>query len=114
MNMAKTKESTVSLPLPSIYILPHTHPDTHTLHNCITALSRLSLILVRQKAKELISFIQDDERLKDARKQAKQTRDKFVGYSSVEGQHRYSESFTNYMPFICSLAIMCFFVSGIR
>jgi telomere length regulation protein len=47
---------------------------------------------VRQKAKEIISFIQDDERLKDARKQAKQSRDKFVGYSSEETQYKYSGS----------------------
>ena len=49
------------------------------------------LLSVRQKAKEIISFLQDDERLKDARKQAKQTRDKFVGYSSEETQHKYSK-----------------------
>ena len=53
----------------------------------------MCVIAVRQKAKEIISFIQDDERLKDARKQAKQTRDKYVGYSSEETQHKYSESF---------------------
>jgi hypothetical protein len=48
---------------------------------------------VRQKAKEIISFIQDDERLKDARKQAKQSRDKFVGYSSEEAQSKYSDRY---------------------
>ncbi|CAI8009116.1 Clathrin interactor 1 [Geodia barretti] len=48
---------------------------------------------VRQKAKEIISFIQDDERLKDARKQAKQSRDKFVGYSSEETQYKYSDRY---------------------
>ena len=47
---------------------------------------------VRQKAKEIIAFLQDEERLKDARKQAKQTRDKFVGYSSEETQHKYSKT----------------------
>ena len=47
---------------------------------------------VRQKAKEIIVFLQDEERLRDARKQAKQTRDKYVGYSSDEQQQKYSES----------------------
>lgn len=50
--------------------------------------------IVRQKAKEIIGFLQDDERLKDARKQAKQSRDKYVGYSSEEAQYKYSE----YLP----------------
>ena len=65
----------------------HTHTHTHTHYT----LRLFSLVSVRQKAKEIISFIQDDERLKDARKQAKQTRDKYVGYSSEAAQHRYSE-----------------------
>jgi hypothetical protein len=46
---------------------------------------------VRQKAKEMIGFIQDEERLREARKQAKQTRDKYVGYSSEEATSRYSK-----------------------
>lgn len=46
---------------------------------------------VRQKAKEIIAFLQDDERLREARKQAKQTRDKYVGYSSEEVQYKYSK-----------------------
>lgn len=50
----------------------------------------LLVVSVRQKAKEIISFIQDDERLKEARKQAKQSRDKYVGYSSEEAQYKYS------------------------
>ena len=46
---------------------------------------------VRQKAKEIIGFVQDEERLREARKQAKQTRDKYVGYSSEEATSRYSK-----------------------
>ncbi len=46
---------------------------------------------VRQKAKEMIGFVQDEERLREARKQAKQTRDKYVGYSSEEATSRYSK-----------------------
>ena len=49
------------------------------------------LILVRQKAKEIISFLQDDERLRESRKNARKTRDKFVGISSSEVQSQYSE-----------------------
>ena len=46
---------------------------------------------MRQKVKEIIGFVQDEERLRDARKQAKQTRDKYVGYSSEEATSRYSK-----------------------
>ena len=46
---------------------------------------------MRQKAKEIIGFVQDEERLREARKQAKQTRDKYVGYSSEEATSRYSK-----------------------
>lgn len=48
------------------------------------------IILVRQKAKEIIEFLQDDERLRSERRKAKQTRDKYVGYSSDEITGRYS------------------------
>jgi hypothetical protein len=37
---------------------------------------------VRHKVKELLDFIQDDERLREERKKAKKTKDKFVGVSS--------------------------------
>lgn len=50
-----------------------------------------SFPLVRQKAKEIIEFLQDDERLRSERRKAKQTRDKFVGYSSDEVTGRYSK-----------------------
>ena len=46
---------------------------------------------VRQKAKEINAFLQDDERLREARKAAKQTRDKYVGYSSEQASSRYSK-----------------------
>ena len=52
---------------------------------------KLYIYPVRQKAKEIISFLQDDERLREARKAAKITRDKYVGYSSEELQDKYSE-----------------------
>ena len=40
--------------------------------------------VVRQKTKELLAFIQDDEKVRDERKRAKASRDKYVGYSSQE------------------------------
>jgi hypothetical protein len=40
--------------------------------------------LVRQKAKEVISFLQDDEKIREERRKAKKTRDKYVGVSSNE------------------------------
>jgi DNA-binding protein H-NS len=41
-------------------------------------------INVRQKAKEVISFLQDDEKIREERRKAKKTRDKYVGVSSNE------------------------------
>jgi len=49
------------------------------------------LALVRQKAKEINSFLQDEDRLREARKTAKQNRDKYVGYSSEQASSKYSE-----------------------
>ena len=51
----------------------------------------LCCCVVRQKAKDLISFLQDDERLRDSRKNARKTRDKYVGISSTEQSDKYSE-----------------------
>lgn len=46
---------------------------------------------VRQKSKDIIAFLQDDERLREARKNARKTRDKFVGISSSDIQTQYSK-----------------------
>ncbi|GAB1611112.1 clathrin interactor 1-like isoform X2 [Argonauta hians] len=48
---------------------------------------------VRQKGKELIEFIQDDERLRDERKKAKKTKDKYIGMASDSHGMRYRERF---------------------
>ena len=53
--------------------------------------SLISFYIVRQKSKEIISFLQDDERLREARKNARKTRDKFVGISSNDINSQYSE-----------------------
>ncbi|XP_040036677.2 clathrin interactor 1 isoform X1 [Gasterosteus aculeatus] len=39
-------------------------------------------INVRQKVKEMVEFIQDDDRLRDERKKAKKNKDKYIGVSS--------------------------------
>ncbi|XP_049598743.1 clathrin interactor 1 isoform X4 [Syngnathus scovelli] len=39
-------------------------------------------INVRQKVKETVEFVQDDERLREERKKAKQNKDKYIGVSS--------------------------------
>lgn len=37
---------------------------------------------VRQKVKELVEFVQDDDRLREERKKAKKNKDKYIGVSS--------------------------------
>jgi len=71
MKLAKTKESMVQ--------------DFIKMHSYY-----VNTLLVRQKAKDIIEFLQDDERLRNERRKAKQTRDKYVGYSSDEVTGRYS------------------------
>lgn len=39
-------------------------------------------INIRHKVKELIDFIQDDDKLREERKKAKKNKDKYVGLSS--------------------------------
>lgn len=47
---------------------------------------------MRQKVKDLIDFIQDDERLREERRKAKKNKDKFVGLSGESsGDFRYSK-----------------------
>lgn len=50
---------------------------------------------VRTKAKELVDFIQDDERLREDRKKAKKNRDKYIGMSgdSYSSTSRYSDRY---------------------
>lgn len=47
---------------------------------------------VRQKVKDVLSFLADDDRLREARKAARKTRDKYVGYSSESARDKYSKS----------------------
>ncbi len=50
------------------------------------------LFLVRHKVKEIVEFIQDDDRLRDERKKAKTNRDKYIGVGSDSSSHHYSKS----------------------
>ncbi|KAI4880155.1 hypothetical protein NFI96_031176 [Prochilodus magdalenae] len=48
-------------------------------------------INVRQKVKEMVEFVQDDDRLREERKKAKKNRDKYIGVSSDSmGDFRYA------------------------
>lgn len=46
----------------------------------------INLLLVRQKVKEIINLLQDNERLRQERKNAKKTRDKYIGVSSNDSR----------------------------
>ena len=37
---------------------------------------------MRQKVKEMVEFVQDDDRLREERKKAKKNKDKYIGVSS--------------------------------
>eukprot|EP00117_Sycon_ciliatum_P029420 scpid75088/ scgid23429/ Clathrin interactor 1; Epsin-4 len=50
-------------------------------------------INVRQKVKELIALLQDNSRLRDERRKAKKTKDKYVGVSSEQTTTRYSDRY---------------------
>ncbi|XP_060783538.1 clathrin interactor 1a isoform X2 [Neoarius graeffei] len=48
-------------------------------------------INVRQKVKDMVEFVQDDDRLREERKKAKKNRDKYIGVSSESmGDFRYA------------------------
>ncbi|XP_051514143.1 LOW QUALITY PROTEIN: clathrin interactor 1-like [Myxocyprinus asiaticus] len=61
-------------------------------YHCVDENGKDQGINVRQKVKELIEFVQDDDRLREERKKAKKNRDKYIGVSSdTMGGFRYSE-----------------------
>lgn len=49
-------------------------------------------INVRQKAKDIVDFIQDDDRLREERKKAKKNKDKYIGMSGEQSTFRNSYS----------------------
>ncbi|XP_006820105.1 clathrin interactor 1-like, partial [Saccoglossus kowalevskii] len=50
-------------------------------------------INVRQKVKEIVGFIQDDDRLRDERRKARKTKDKYIGLSGDSYQYKYSDKY---------------------
>ncbi|XP_018106691.1 clathrin interactor 1 L homeolog isoform X1 [Xenopus laevis] len=51
-------------------------------------------INIRQKVKEMVEFIQDDDRLREERKKAKKNKDKYIGVSSEgAGGFRYNDRY---------------------
>ncbi|KYQ55969.1 Clathrin interactor 1 [Trachymyrmex zeteki] len=58
--------------------------DLRSLENytCIDEFGKDQGINIRHKVKELIDFIQDDDKLREERKKAKKNKDKYVGLSS--------------------------------
>lgn len=65
-------------------------------HFCINAIVILSSdengkdqgVNVRQRVKEMVELVQDDDRLREERKKAKKNKDKYVGVSSETMGHR--------------------------
>jgi len=56
-------------------------------------------INIRQKTKDLVELIQDDERLRDERKKAKKNKDKYIGVASSDGlSSRYKDTTWNEDP----------------
>ena len=51
-------------------------------------------MLVRQKVKELVDFVKDDEKLREERKKAKKNKDKYVGMSGLSASLHYGNSST--------------------
>lgn len=66
-------------------------------------------INVRQKVKELIEFVQDDDRLREERKKAKKNRDKYIGVSSDSmSGFRYCESLTSSLSHMHTRNVLTF------
>ncbi|KAG1954388.1 clathrin interactor 1a [Pimephales promelas] len=61
-------------------------------YHCVDENGKDQGINVRQKVKEMLEFVQDDDRLREERKKAKKNRDKYIGVSSDSmSGFRYSE-----------------------
>ncbi|XP_076851229.1 clathrin interactor 1a [Brachyhypopomus gauderio] len=63
-------------------------------YHCIDENGKDQGVNVRQKVKEMVDFVQDDDRLREERKKAKKNRDKYIGVSSDSmGGFRYGDKF---------------------
>lgn len=71
--------------------------DLRSLENYtfIDELGKDQGVNVRHKVRELIDFIQDDEKLREERKKAKKSKDKYIGMSSDMAGMRFGGEFTN-------------------
>jgi len=50
----------------------------------------LCICSVRQKAKDLVEFVQDDDRVREERRKAKKTKDKYIGMAGEAVSRQYS------------------------
>lgn len=71
--------------------------DLRSLENYtfIDELGKDQGVNVRHKVRELIDFIQDDEKLREERKKAKKNKDKYIGMSSDMVGMRFGGEFVN-------------------
>lgn len=59
-------------------------------HLCLDENGKDQGVNVRHKVKEMVEFVQDDERLREERKKSKKIKDKYIGVSSDSmGYRRY-------------------------
>ena len=66
------------------------------------------LIAVRQKVKEMIALLQDNSRLREERRKAKKTKDKYIGVSSAASASRYSKHMqSSFEPHVEKCARLC-------
>lgn len=52
------------------------------------------VVLVRHKVKEVLEFVQDDNRLRDERKKARANRDKYIGLSNETSSRNSEDQYT--------------------
>ncbi|KAG9272738.1 clathrin interactor 1 [Astyanax mexicanus] len=63
-------------------------------YHCIDENGKDQGVNVRQKVKEMVEFVQDDDRLREERKKAKKNRDKYIGVSSDSmGGFKYGDKY---------------------
>lgn len=51
-------------------------------YTCVDEMGKDQGINIRHKVKEMVEFIQDDDKLREERKKAKKNKDKYVGLSN--------------------------------
>ena len=66
---------------------------------CIGAYLLCCTFSVRQKVKELLDFIQDDDKLREERKKAKKNKDKYIGMSADSMGYRGGGGYSKFSVF---------------